>query len=288
MDAQVKLLNFMVDKDVLPVDSENVLSIAKHVSLLVSHHLSNPSRVALQSVGESSLNSKLVELIDKTPKAKAGQTIILAADGSRDTLLGLLLQFLSKMLTSELDLPSSRSLEGRMERMQLNPGITSLAMTDTGKLEAHQQGLPGYTSDSIMGVPLSDDDKQRSGEFMQRASPLVQSSSSSNHQRPASFRIVDLILSSQETMSSLLSSLSQAASGDTLGAVTSVGSQLYQLLMAISREALSEKMVGCSILSYVKDQQQRTSSHISEPLLWFLRSVLSNNEAFAAFCEFGE
>lgn len=272
VDAQVKLLNFVVDKDVLPLDSDIVLTIAKHVSRLLQCHFASPSRLAIQSVGESSLNSKLVELIDKTPKAKAGQNIILSCEGNRDMLLGLLLQFISKQLTFELDLPSAKSLEEKMERMH-HHHHQGTSLTDSYKLGTHHQS---YSTDSI-----SDDDKERSGELMHQLA-----AASSNQQKSASFSIVDLILSSQETMSNFLYGLSQAASGDTLGAVTSVSSQLYHLLMTISREALSEKMVARSIVTYLKDQKG-SSHHISEPLLWFLRSALNDFQAFSTFCEYG-
>ena len=317
LDAQCKLLDYMVEQSYDSVDVNNALSVIESLSMLVYQHIICQEKVICRSTSENSVSARscfggLFASMLRAPDAKMS-----SGDTSRDVLMCSLLKLVNKLL--QIPVPgrtaphqSRRGNSSSLSDSQpeyMDEGL----MTDSNKIS---QSLGTFAS-STTGAKSDEEKVYETDEQKTESNNRAQSSSCSHYldmRNPESavkeVTVSDVVLQHPQILGYLIQALSccnsntmamilgssnvQGNMQDTFNVIDpiSVGDGIFHILSTLNKKATDVKAIVTHVMQYLASGFQGSRypgiSRLSEPLLWFILRVLDCDSTIRHFLELGK
>ena len=307
LDAQCKLVEYLLEQTYDTVDVNNALSVIECVSVLAHEQLASPHKLQCPNTSESTVPSRSCFGGLFSSVLRGSDSTSLVGVASRDTLLVSLLQLVEVLLQVRTGSPrggrqASASLtdDQVMEQAQQQQPLT-----DASKISSMSQG--GAAAASHADTPETDEQKTEHS-----ATPQPRSCSHFTDIRHADFSrkeptVADVVLTHPSVMRHLVEALS-CCNSNTMAMILgssglpgtlqdsmagneplSVGDAVFYVLCTINRLATNEHLLLRPLLDYLTCQGRALSiARLSEPLLWYLLRVLDCPRTISTFRQLGK
>ncbi len=307
LDAQVRFLDFVVEQAYGRTEVNSIVNMIDSIALLVHNHITRTQRVAQYTNSDTNVNARSCFGGLFASMLRPGDVRSSGGEASRDVLMCSLLQLVNQLIKVPLDEDNAARFLQSLPQQDIPVGadLGSLPVTDSSKLNASMQQQHVAANASGTDGPMSDDDKERSSEAQQSSTtaPAATETRTETQQVP---RICDIVLSNKETISMLLSALNHCSSNtmaSIIGSSTlyrsasdsfanidplSVGDNIFQILCTLGGKAYSVELMLRPLLAYLSTNQTRSGCSLSEPLLWFILKILSDQKSLQAFHDMGK
>ena len=311
LDAQCKFLEFLLDQNYEKVDINNAISVIESVVRLVHHHIDSQERVSCKTPSESGVSARSCFGGLFAHIMRNGDSKSVNGDCSRDTLMCNLLRLVRTLVS--VPLPETKT-EAASNTSTM--GATD-SLTDASKLS---QALAGASVTSSGSQNIPDEQKsctehaetdEEKSEHLAAAAAAAASEEASTPQEPEVKvpTLSNIVLGHQPIMKMLLETLSRCNSNtmamiigssglntnmqdsfNTLDPL-SVGDTVFQFLLTLSKKATSSDLILKPLFDYISQGIHPGSGiglcRVSEPLMWFILRVLSNEDAIRTFLQMG-
>ena len=326
VDAQCRLLDFMLDMSYGTVQISDAISVTEAVATLVHQHIVGQERLTCQSSFETSLSARhcfggLFSNILRTGDSKT-----LSGEATRDSLMLSLLKLLNLLIQIELprQRPSTPQHRPHPDSVPTNsnaandtPTLDS-PITDSSKLSVVNLLYGGDMYSQLKSdeekCSETDEQKTETAAHNSRASTSSAQPNSCSHykdtQNPEAKPVTlsDMVLAHPHIIKHLLQSLATCNSNTMASIVSgssipgnicdsfttidpcSVGDGVFQILCTLNRKVTDLSLILTPILDYLRGGTGPTSmvSLLSEPLLWFILRVLDCESTLKIFLSMGK
>ncbi|XP_013417535.1 baculoviral IAP repeat-containing protein 6 [Lingula anatina] len=319
LDAQCKLLDYVLDQQYDSVDISNAISVIESISVLVHHHILSQERVLCKSQSDGGVSARSCFGGLFSSLLRPGDSKSMVGEANRDVLMCSLLKLVNKLIQVVLPGRNSRGSTTEEEPMD----VIEEPLTDSSKLSQSRAGNNTTVLEGARPIEAwSKSDEEKSSETDEQKTETASSQANTptapqpkkacSHgpdMNRKEHTLSDVILTHEKIMTHLLEALSfcnsstmatilctsglQGSMQDTFTGldVLSVGDGIFQILCTLNKKATDMQLIVGPMYKYLSSGFRGTGAHsickLSEPLLWFILRVLDCDKALSKFLEFG-
>lgn len=292
------------------VDRNNAINIIESISSLVHQHILCQERVSCRSSLENNTGARTCFGGLFASLIRGGDSRSSTGEMSKDILVCNLMKLVNMLvkiqIASPFRGPSTRVDMDNEASMSLSEPVTDSTKLSQVLATSTPTAARSVQTDMNQTVLQTDEQKTESGIRNLGSASDTRASSSETSE----IHLADMILGHQQIMFNLINALSFCNSSSMAmilgcsgiagsmqntfagGDAISVGDEIYQILVTLSKKSSDEKLLLESLFQYLSGQGSSripgSLCRLSEPLLWFVLKVLDSSRSLQLFLNMGK